>query len=174
MGFITPLMAIASPIMGLIGESQEASAANARAQQQQQRQQEFVRDRDNSLRIQNESLRAREQQEKEAQARSRFQATREREQGKSTAKVAATAGGVQGISIDSLLDDFNLQTSFFTESSKKQEEFIAANTQAQTAGNQVQRTQDVRSALTAPQAKFKPDYGTAALRIGAGLARTLG
>ena len=139
---------------------------NAAAEAQIRQQQEYARQRNQALRLQQESIRAQQAQNNEKEAAERFKVTREARRAKSTAQTAASAGGVAGASIDSLIRDFSVQTSFFTEASKKQEQYNDAQADLQTRASTQQAQFDVFS--NNPPVE-KPSFAAAALRIGSQL-----
>lgn len=167
-GLSTALTIGTSILSGVAGMASQNAAADAQEQanaNEQARQAEYARQRDLSLKLQQESLRTKEQQDKEGLARESFKATREREQARSTGQVAASAGGVSGKSIGVLLDDFNLQTSFFTESQAQQSDFLEQQNYQQLKGASQQRTFDISNVLKAPEPVSRPSFLGTALRI---------
>lgn len=167
-GGLGSLLGIGFNVAGQLAQHQAASqAASAEAARQAQ----FVTQRNQALQLQQDSLRLKQSQTQEAGARDRFQERQKLQRAQASAKAAATAGGVGGLSVDSLLRDFATQTAQFTESSEQQEEFAALQTdlRLRSAGQQAQF--DI-SSNTSPIER--PSFAASALRIGQSVIGGLG
>ena len=159
-GGLGKILGIGFSVIGQIAQAQSQNAAIA-AQQEQQRQ--FAIQRNEALKLQQESIITKQAQSEEKGARERFAERRRLKTAQATAQAAASAGGVSGVSVDELLDDFALQTSFFIEGSTRQDEFQAqqANLRLRSATQQSQF--DI---FTNTPPLESPSFAGSALRIG--------
>lgn len=150
------LASTAATAASVVGQQQQANA-------QVQFQEELGISQNKQAAIQSTVVRDRQAQEREIKGRESFKAKLEADAAKATAVTAAGEAGVNGNSVDALLQEFGLQEARFQESLLRQEQFDDANAESEIEAIR-SGASSFNTQLSRPVAQ--PNYIGAALRIG--------
>jgi len=173
-----PIIGLALGALGQVASfvgQNSAADASVRAQQENIRRQQAAERLQQqatlkAARIQQDQVRLREQQQQEQLGRKRFEEQRKSRRELGTAKAGAATAGVSGVSVDSLLLDFEQQNAFLQESIARQAQFVGVGAQSEVDSIRQQAEQGV---IPAPVPVVQRPETPSGLSLGLGIGTSV-